>query len=333
MESSDEIVLQNCCHTLSFLATADHARHDEAMTKLHDILAALRKRLDELIAQKEEINARADESDSDQMDVDGEETSSENVDHLISVVVRRIATLSKRWPLADLLDERDEDEEEVADKLCDQIFQLVTKELDVRKPITEEEEKLEIPGIWKKPNNTHKYVAETVKAALDILLSNAAWAMRKKVAELDSLPSKLSAEAESDEPNVLVIKRQRVDTVLSLCFEQYLDEENIVSEDHRAFSEAVQEAAGRTAGDLRGLFPRAMVNSVHAVLREAALVDDSHLIGGHARFVKSHENKVSLSCEFIMLDSRTCALTFTFIISFATKKEPRIQTPGLLASF
>ena len=143
MESSDEIVLQNCCHTLSFLATADHARHDEAMTKLHDLLAALRKRLDELIAQKEEINARADESDSDQMDVDGEETSSENVDHLISVVVRRIATLSKRWPLADLLDERDEDEEEVADKLCDQIFQLVTKELDVRKPITEEEEKLE----------------------------------------------------------------------------------------------------------------------------------------------------------------------------------------------
>ena len=282
MESSDTIVLQNCCHSLSFLATADHTRQDDALSILHQVLASLRKRLDEL-AKK-----RAEDTETRKDDIE----ESGKIDLSIGLVIHRIAVLSKRWPLADLIDEGDEDEDAIVDKLCDQIFRVAGHELEIRKPIMEGD-KFEIPGIWKVESKSHKPVAETVVAALEVLLSAAAWAVRKMVAELQDSSGEMHSRAKGGS-NILVEMRQRVDKLVALCFEQYVDDSSEVSEEHFEFSETVQIAAGRTAGDLRSLLPRAFKDSVHVVLREAALVDDNHLIGGYVRFFRQQEKKV---CE------------------------------------
>jgi hypothetical protein len=108
-----------------------------------------------------------------------------------------------------------------------------------------------------------------------------------------------AAAAENDKLEhaalALVPMRDRMETILALCFEQFLDGDREYSKEHVAFATAVQEEAGRVAGDLRTLFPRGWTSSVHAGLREVALVEDSHLIGGYVRFVRSQENEVCYS--------------------------------------
>lgn len=298
MESSDIIVLQNCCHSLSFLAIADHTRHDEAVSILHDVLASLRKRLEELAQKRAQVNEKDSEERDEEEDEDGD-GGSVKIDSSISLVVRRIAVLSKRWPLADLMDDGDEDEDEVVDKLCEKIFRMAKHELDIRKPITEGD-KVEIPDIWKKSNKSHEPIAETVVAALDVLLSATAWAVHKSAAELVASPAEANIRAKGM-ANVLVVMQQRVNTLVSLCFEQYLEDSNVVSVEHLAFSQTVQQAAGNTGGDLRSLFTRALKMCVHPVLAEAALMDDNLLIGGYVRFIRQQEKKVCdavVSCAF-----------------------------------
>lgn len=291
-ESSDSEVLQNCCHSLSFLATADHTRHDDAVSVLHDVLASLRKRLEELAQKRSNVDKTLEESDNEENEEDNEEESGK-IDHSISLVLRRLAILSKRWPLADLFDEGDEDTDEVVDKLCQRVFRVATDELEIRKPIMSGD-KLEVPDIWKKANKTHKSATESVLAALDFLLSAAGWAMHKISAELKASPSEAKSRAK-ESSNVLVVMRQRVETLLSLCFEQFMEDENFASDEHREFSEKIQGAAGHFAGDLRMLFPRAMKECKDEILSEAALVDDSHLIGGYVRFIRQQEVKVSVA--------------------------------------
>lgn len=293
MESSDIIVLQNCCHSLSFLAIADHTRHDEAVSILHDVLASLRRRLEELAQKRSQLNEKdSQESDDEEDDEDGDGGSGK-IDSSISLVIRRIAVLSKRWPLADLIDEGDEDEDEVVDQLCEKIFRMAKHELDIRKPITEGD-KIEIPDIWKKSNKSHKPVAETVVAALDVLLSATAWAVRKKAAELEASPAEANIRAKG-KANVLVVMQQRLNTLLSLCFEQYLEDSNVVSDEHFEFSQTVQQAAGNAGGDLRSLFTRTLKECVHPVLAEAALMDDNLLIGGYVRFIRQQGKKVCVA--------------------------------------
>lgn len=291
MESGDSTVLQNCCHALTFLATVEHTRQDEAVSILHDILVSLRKRLEELARKRAQLDEKEPEESDTEEDGDG---GSGKIDHSISLVIRRIAVLSKRWPLADLIDESDVDEDEIVDQLCQQIFRLTKHELDIRKPITEGD-KTETPDIWKKPKKSHKPVAETVVAALDVLLSVTGWAVHKTAAELkvSSAAAKLRV---TEKANVLVAMRQRVVTLLSLCFEQYLEDSSAVSEEHLEFAQTVQEAAGNTGGDLRALFPRALKTCVYPVLSEAALVDDNLLIGGYVRFIRQQEMKVWTPC-------------------------------------
>ena len=285
MESSDEEVFQNCCHALTFLATADHARHDEALTTLHDIFGSLCKRLDDLLSKKAQLEIEDESTESDE---DDEKGSTEKIDNSISLTLQRLAVLSKRWPLVDLLQEAEEEAgEQSVGKLCDQIFQLANKELDIRKPFIEGE-KLVIPPLWNMPSKSHKSAAEIVDSVLAILLSTTGWTVHKKVANLGSS----SNEEVGEEPNAMLMMRKRLETILSLSFEQYLEDENVVSQEHRDFSETVQEVAGRVAADLRTLFPRDWQHSVNLKLRQVALIDDSHLIGGYARYLKAQEKKV-----------------------------------------
>lgn len=287
MEASDERILQNSCHALSFLATADHARRDEAMTVLQDMLASLRSRLDELTTQKAQIEEHTDQSD----DEDEDETL-DKVDVSISLVLRRLAVLSKRWPLADLLEDDEQAEEAMVDSLCESVFKLTTRELSIRKSFMDGEVWV-VPEIWKVPNKSHKMAADIIVASMTILLSTAGWAIRKNLVESEASTASQKSRNDREGLNPFVTMRERLETILSLCFEQFIDGDGI-SDEHNLFADTVQEEAGRVSGDLRGLFPRDWRESIDPMLREAALVDDSHLIGGYVRFVHAHEEKVSI---------------------------------------
>jgi hypothetical protein len=299
MVSSDSVVLQNCCHSLSFLATADYARQDEAMAALRSIFGSLRERLGDLAEKKHKITS-TDETDGSVKDQDArEEVSLEKIDHLISLILRRLAVLAKRWPLLDLLDEGDSDDDAVVvvDQLCDRVFRLTSYELKIRKPLKHDEEEVTVAKIWNESNVSHAYVVDTVQASLDILLSTAGWTLRKVTAELDSTTD--GSDHYDGKENPLLVVRKRVDSILALCFEQYYEDPDIISPENRNFSDKVQEIAGRAAGDLRVLFPRAFKLSVHRILREAALVKDNHLVGGFVRFIRQQKEKVRLNSVLI----------------------------------
>jgi cohesin complex subunit SA-1/2 len=310
MMSSDHVVLQNCCHSLSFLATADHARQDEAMAELRSIFNSTRKRLSDLVEKKRHFSApNKDDNDDDDDEAmedhqESDESSLEKVDYSISLLLRRLAVLAKRWPLLDLLGEGDNDDNATVDRLCAEILRLAKFELDIRKPFAEDD-KNPIAKIWENGNTSHEYVADTIQASLDILLSTAAWTFRKVTAELESLPE--GTDENDGQANSLLVVRQRVDVILSLCFEQYYEDPDSLSPEHREFSDKVQEIAGRAAGDLRVLFPRALNNSVHRILREAALVDDSHLIGGFVRFIRQQRGKVRFYTIYVLARLWFCA--------------------------
>jgi hypothetical protein len=266
------------------------------MAALRKIFASLRGRLAELLRAKEKLDAHSgtQAADSDDMKDDGhmdEESSMEQIDHSLSLVTRRLAVLSKRWPLMDLLGKGDEEQEDlVIDKFCDRLFRLVTRELELRQTTHDDGSQGPSPDIWEKYVKSHAHVAETVQASLDVLLSTTAWIVRKTEANLEI--KEQVAEDGDEKPNLLVVMRQRIDMIVSLCFEQYIEEQDKQTAEQKQFSEILQKAGGRVSGDLRMLFPRQWSNSFYPVLREAALVEDSHLIGGLVRYVRQHNEKV-----------------------------------------
>jgi hypothetical protein len=292
MESGETEVLQNCCHSMSFLAAEDYARRDDAMGKLRGIVSLLRGRLDELVSEKSRLG-NGEISDNEDMDEDEDHKSSaEGVHHAVSLCLRRLAVVSKRWPLVDLVEDMDEEEKKASiEALCEQVSGLVTHELEIRKPVTEGETTV-IPRVWDTPGKSHEYVKTSVTAAMTILLTSTGWATREMEAALGAASTKDGNDKLVHDAAALVPMRDRMETVLALCFEQFLDGDREYSEDHVAFAAAVQEEAGCMAGDVRTLFPRAWSSSVHPCIRELALVDDSHLIGGYVRFVRSQENQV-----------------------------------------
>lgn len=290
MESSDQQVIQNCCHSLCFLAHASHSRQDDALAVMRDVFGALQERFSELMEKKDKLDS------DDESDDEIEESDIEKIDHSISLVLRRMAILSKRWPLVDLLDGDSKEDEIEIDKLCDQIFEFTKNELDRRQPVSSNDA-MRLPSIWKKTSKSHEYVVDSTQACLDILLSTAGWTVRKVEAELDDHldsddDSSHASTVEDDEENPLIVVRRRIEVIISLCFEQFMLDIDNQSEDFRNFSHKIQTMGGRASGDLRTLFPRAWENSIHPLLRKAALVDDHTLVGGSVRYLRQQSKKV-----------------------------------------
>jgi hypothetical protein len=74
-----------------------------------------------------------------------------------------------------------------------------------------------------------------------------------------------------------------------MCFDQFIleeDEESACA--HRVeWSHSIQESAGLTACDLRMLFPKEWAETASPLLRALAITDDSRLIAGYVRYLRS----------------------------------------------
>jgi len=89
---------------------------------------------------------------------------------------------------------------------------------------------------------------------------------------------------------MVVRMRDRLVKLIALCYEQFIDPDQDATYPPEcvAFASAVQEEACRVAGDLRSLFPRQWADpKAPRLLQQFALINDSHIIGGYVRYMRS----------------------------------------------
>jgi cohesin complex subunit SA-1/2 len=299
LQSTDATVLQNCSFAITSLAKEEHARSGEALLQLKNIVRTLRDRLLELFEDK----AAGHSGDGEEKeDSDDEKLSPTDIEHAICLAIRRLGILSKRWDLAVLLGEdgkKGSGDSEI-DSLHKAVAEIIAKDLQARKVVIQQGEdetngSPEIPKIWKSGSaQLHVMLAESVGQALSFLLSALAWRINREVALIVQKESPVEDDTDAKE-HVAVRMRDRLEKLVALCFDQYIEKDDdfdSYSEEHIDFATKVQMEAGRVAGDLRSLCPKAWSDAESPLLRSLALTEDGHLIGGFVRFLRSQEEKL-----------------------------------------
>ena len=207
-----------------------------------------------------------------------------NVQLSISSCLQRLSLLTKRWPLSKLLP----DGMNGTEKLCSVVSASLASDLKIRKLVSDSEDMhgIElIPEIWETaPKQLHGHVRESVLAGLSFLLQSLAWRLQEQ----------LDMEGEERQnTTAFVAMRDSLMRLLCHSFEIHVDEESdSYSRHHKDFARSVQSHAAAVAGDLRSLLHREWMNSSDPVLRDCALTNDSHMIGGSMRFLQCQERKV-----------------------------------------
>jgi hypothetical protein len=284
LESTDSSVLSNCGLVLTSFAKSNHARTGEALLRLKEIAGSLRDRL--LALFKDKLKLR------EGMDVDDEDASPRDIEHSISLSLRRLGLLSKRWDVAELLG--DEDESDILiEQLCDPIGVDIAKELDARKAFRDGDKYVPVSEIWKSADSrVHAHVAETVKEALFFLLLCVGWRLKKELTLIDDPQHGTATDMKN---HIVLCMRERLLRLTVLCFEQFLEEAHAesCSGEQLEFSTAVQECALAVRSDLLNLFPNDWNNAASPFLRACALESEIGMDGGSVRFLRNQMEKVS----------------------------------------
>jgi len=278
LESTSIGVQDNCSLALICFAEGEHARANDAVICLKKTLSDLNERLQELILEKA---TGSDAGDSSVLDTQ----------HSISLNFRRLRTLTKRINIANLL--VDETSIEAQDGAMEDLFtsmaEYIAKELDSRKMIENADGSIEISQIWESAEaDIHAYVSDSVSEAMKCFLCMTAWRLS------EAIDSK-EMDEETEKNHVVCRMRDNLVKLISLCFEQYMDDSVIegATEQHIDFSFSVQLEGSKILGDLRSLFPKAWAKSESAFLSSCALVEDEYLTAGLFRFIQDNEDKVS----------------------------------------
>ena len=266
--ATDPKVLFNCCLTLTLLAKGDHTRSSEVLVVLKRDSASICEQLFGLLREKNSID---------------DFTKIVDVELSISLSLRRLSLLSKRWSLSSLL----VDGPNTVEKLCSAVSASVALDLSQRKLVSDEEDEDSeelVPEIWETaPEELHEQVKDSIVAGLSFLLNTTAWSLKEQL-------DRTGPDREDTKSTVQM--RDRLVKLTSLCFEMYIEDNDTYERHHRYFSRTIQVHASQIAGDLRTLFHKEWSNSSDVVLQSCALTDDSHLIGGCVRFLRSQEEKV-----------------------------------------
>jgi hypothetical protein len=96
MESSDTEVLVNCATALTTMAEHKHARSEEALVQLKKTAAGLRNCIEQLLQDKAELKPHGVEGSRDAKELC-------DLQYALLFSMRRLAVLSKRWDVADLI--------------------------------------------------------------------------------------------------------------------------------------------------------------------------------------------------------------------------------------
>ena len=334
--STDTSVLENTCLAMAMLSVGDHARNREAFLDFKKMATTVRDRLLKLYETKKEMatsgnssspNKRRRTSRSPQKKKGSQEDELLDLEHSISMCLRRLRMISKRWYLGDLLqankhsasqDDTTEYEEDTCVDLCSSIAQVIAKELKSREIILpDDDSSIEIPKIWSEVDSkVHGEVAKSIVDGLAVILSSTGWRLERAIEKENDAKEQQDSDEESDaegegdnkteldatttaeldtEAKAIVRMRDGLLKLLMICFDQYLDpaeEEGFYRDEHIAFSDNIQVHAGKVSGDLRGLFPKEWAESDSALLRTVALNDDTHLIGGWVRWNRKIEDEM-----------------------------------------
>jgi cohesin complex subunit SA-1/2 len=266
------------------------------MLQLKKITRSLRDRLLGLLKDKRENGGVMNADNID------DQIPPEDTEHAICLCLTRLVVLSKRCDLSTLLGKEGQegDGDQEVERLCAAAAQVVANDLQARKVVIPEEEdetsgSPDIPKIWAaRSARLHALVAEIVSQSLSFLLITTAWRLKREIVLVEDSDEAPEDRTEPEE-NVVVRMRDRLVKLIALCFDQYIEfDEGLDSytAEHIQFATDVQVHAGRCAGDVRSLFPKAWIDAEYPLLRALALTEEGHLIGGFVRFLRSQEGKV-----------------------------------------
>jgi hypothetical protein len=293
LESTDIATLKNCCSSIAVLASGDHARSDDALLALIEVIGKLRTHLFDLFSKKAKLG---EVSPADAADDDESMETGADLDMSISLCLCRLSIVAKRWCIADLFGDNESKDADL-DDIGEAVAKYLDAELLLRQPrmkTVDGEEILEAAEAMAKiDETTHIAVANSVSAGMELLLCLMAWRLKEEIQKIDD------GEAESGDEyvrnHVAVRLRDRLLNLFVNCYEHYISPNELkhVTGVHSKFSVAVQEYALKVSGDLRSLCPRKWIEARSPFLVACAIADDSKLAGSSNRFVRSQSARVS----------------------------------------
>lgn len=302
LESTEPTTLGYCLRAMISLTRGEHARSDEAVVYLKNLAAMLNDRLRELLQNRYQQlkggHGESSNNDDDDDNVEDEPTPAE-VASSIRHCLCRMRILSKGWPIHDLLSGGENSDADL-EVLSQTVTTYMTDELTKRQLIYHRSEtqgdaqNIEIPKIWEIEDAAlHAEIAESISDGLNLLLSMVAWRLNYEIKAIDANKEEEYAD-DVLEKHIIIRMRERIKTILVLCYEHYIDESETeqVPAALPLFSVAVQEHALRTSGDFRALFLKDWQNATSKLLRACSLKDDGLLIGAGVRFLRSQQFRV-----------------------------------------
>jgi len=309
---------------MSYLSRDGHARSNDIKSNVKKIVDELKHRIITLVSSnddKQEIeNNESTSKGKRKKKLKGEIkkkrrvslhvseslslASEEDREYALMINLKRLRTLVKQFDVLTFFGD-----DEGAEIFTARLASNLSTKLNQRK---------HDKSLFNENSKVHAVVAESIHEGLSVMLTLAAWRLRLLQKEEKILLEKEDilglgkdelAEDEINEPHFVVNLRNRIISVVELCFEQFLMHENTGEEMSLdkfpeamvKFANSAQVIAGKIASDLRILFPKIWQKAASPLLRSLALTEDGKLIGGFVRHFRSQEDTVSLFAVFTLI--------------------------------
>lgn len=296
MESTDKEVLIKCSVALSAFSEHKHAHTTDSVRQLKKVATSLRNRIAVLMNEKTALSSVTSSDDIGAKSLC-------DIQHSLLFCLRRLSILSRRINVDALLDEgADARGVPGLRDLCNAIEKDLASELKARAL----QEDGNIPDIWMySDKKAHPVVADSLNEFLWFLLSGVSHRLEKIIAAIDS---GVSLPDSDHEERVVLVMREQLLKLLSVCFDQHVSETSgneaqteVLSELIR-FTSRIQQIALPVCSDVRNLFPKKWVDSSSPFLRKCALSWDqpgfsSVLVGGTVRLIEENEEMVRPLCS------------------------------------
>lgn len=218
----------------------------------------------------------------------------------------RARILSKKFDFASLLG----DDFKSAEDLCSYIVRGLTERLNayqVARPIDDDATVATCKERWKVADERMvHHIPYIIRNGLTVILNFSIWRTRhvlegEGILGADCTNNDDGYVTDSEDENMvedandheLLRLRNRLISLVELCYDQFaIDEEDCMPLQIQ-YSNSIIEIAAEVGCDIRMLFMKEYVHAKSPLLRSLAITDESRLVGGYARFIRSKENEVS----------------------------------------
>jgi len=234
-----------------------------------------------------------------------------DTEYSIFLNVRRLRILAKKCDLSEFFD--DTNNVNQLELLCNFVCDGLKSRLRACKPVDLRVNADEETAADKliEDGDVLGAIGKSVNEGLQLILSVTGWFFFSYQDEEDLVKNKKDLvddmedgddDDSSVDDHVILRLRNRLLSLLELCFSQYIpssdehgDDDTTVakhSDDQISFADYVQIAAGRTTADLRMLFPKELSDAESPLLRSVALQEDGRLVGAFVRFISAKEHSL-----------------------------------------